>query len=206
MRSFPLALTTGAALLIGLCAAAPNTAPPPLAGSWMLEQGASRLSFVTIKAGEVVEAHRFDTLSGSVAADGTATFAIDLASARTGVDVRDQRLRDILFQTAQFPKATVTTRIDPAKLRGLAVGAQTLLPVEATLDLHGASAPIETTLAVTRIARDKVEVETSAPIIVDAGSFGLEGGLAKLQELASLPSITAQVPVTFSLVFDHQGD
>ncbi|MBT0670420.1 YceI family protein [Novosphingobium profundi] len=206
MRRIPLVLTACAALMgVASTTASWGTAPSasaPLAGDWALEKPASHLSFVTIKAGQVVEAHRFDTLSGTVGADGKARFAIALGSVKTGVDIRDQRMRDILFQISQFPEATVTTQLDPAKLASLAVGQQVTLPVTATLSLHGQDAPIETDLAVTRIAADKVQVATISPIIVDAGSFALTEGLAKLQELAGLPSITEQVPVSFSLVFD----
>ncbi|MCJ1962240.1 YceI family protein [Novosphingobium mangrovi (ex Hu et al. 2023)] len=203
MRRLFLALPASAALLAAACSSAPDqSAPEPLAGSWELEKDASRLAFVTIKAGQVVEAHSFGDLSGTVAEDGMASFAIDLASVNTNVEVRDQRMRDILFQVADFPQAKVSAQIDPASLSGLGLGEQTIVPVTATLDLHGEKTPIETRLAVTRIAPDKVEVETTSPIILDAASYALGDGLAQLQELAGLPAITAQVPVTFSLVFD----
>ena len=85
LRSFaPLA-----ALALGLAACAQPagdapkdaaTAAAPLAGSaWTLDPAGSRLSYVSIKAGEVAEANRFDRLSGAVAADGSAT--LDIADA-----------------------------------------------------------------------------------------------------------------------------
>jgi len=207
MRRLFLALPASAALLAAACSSAPDeSAPEPLAGSWELDTKASRLAFVTIKAGQVVEAHSFGDLSGSVAEDGTASFAVDLASVNTNVDVRDQRMRDILFQVADFPQAKVSAKIDPATLSGLGLGEQSIVPITATLDLHGTKAPIETSLAVTRIAPDKVEVETTSPIILDAANYALGEGLSQLQELAGLPAITAQVPVTFSLAYDKSDD
>ncbi|QVM85354.1 YceI family protein [Novosphingobium decolorationis] len=207
MRRLFLALPASAALLAAACSSAPDeSAPEPLAGNWELDTKASRLAFVTIKAGQVVEAHSFGDLSGSVAEDGTASFAVDLASVNTNVDVRDQRMRDILFQVADFPQAKVSAKIDPATLSGLGLGEQSIVPITATLDLHGTKAPIETSLAVTRIAPDKVEVETTSPIILDAANYALGEGLSQLQELAGLPAITAQVPVTFSLVYDKSDD
>ena len=58
-------------------------------------------------------------------------------------------------------------------------------------------------LEVTRIANDKVVVATTEPIILDANSFDLGDGLAQLRELASLPSISTAVPVTFSFSFER---
>ena len=75
------------------------------------------------------------------------------------------------------------------------------VPVTATLDLHGDTQEIDTDLLVTRIGADKVQVGTSVPIIVNAADFGLDGGIEKLRELANLPGITPDVPVTFSIVF-----
>jgi len=43
--------------------------------------------------------------------------------------------------------------------------------------------------------------ETVDPIVVDAAAFGLAPGLAELQKIANLPSITPAVPVTASLLF-----
>ncbi len=202
MRRLFLALPAGTALFAAACSSPSETPAPPLTGNWALEKPTSRLSFVTVKAGQVVEAHHFETLTGSVSADGTAKLDVNLASVKTGVDLRDQRMRDILFDVAKFPEAHVTMRIDPALVNDMAIGAQTTLPVGAALSLHGQTSEIQTSLAVTRIAADKIRVETTQPIILDADSFALGDGLAELQKLAGLPSITAQVPVTFSLTFD----
>jgi polyisoprenoid-binding protein YceI len=184
-----------------LLAACGQRAEAPLDGAWTLDAAQSRLAFTTVKAGAIAEAHGFRTLSGSVGANGAATLAIDLASVSTAVDIRDERMREFLFQTSAHPSATVTAQLDPAAFSALKVGESKLQPVAATLDLHGIKSPIEAELAVTRIAPGRVKVETAAPIIVDAGTYGLTEGVAKLQELAGLPGITPQVPVTFSLVF-----
>ncbi|MDZ4139430.1 MAG: YceI family protein, partial [Erythrobacter sp.] len=69
-----------AALALGLSACGQQASTPaaeqvaPLTeGAWTLDPADSRLSYVSIKAGEIAEANRFDSLAGSVAADGTAT-------------------------------------------------------------------------------------------------------------------------------------
>ncbi len=174
---------------------------PSLAGNWTVEGDESRLSFVTIKSGLVAEAHKFTGLSGSVSADGEAELTIDLISVETGLDVRDQRMRELLFETASFPSAKVTAQVDPDEFVRLKVGETTLQIVDATVDLHGMQSPVMAELAVTRTAEDKVQVASASPIVLEASAFDLGDGVEKLRELAGLPSITEAVPVTFSVTF-----
>ena len=190
-----------------LALAACSTAPAeeaPLAGNWSLAPTESHLSFITVKAGEIAEAHSFTNLSGAVSAAGEAELVIDLASVETNIDVRNERMRDFLFNVAEFPSASVTTQLDPAAFAALGTGDTLTQEVTAQLDLHGVTADIASQLSVTRIAADKVRVETVVPIIVSASSFGLDGGVEELRNLAGLDSITGQVPVSFSLTFQQQ--
>jgi hypothetical protein len=200
-----------AVLALGLVACADKTADAPkdattevtpvTEGNWTLDAAGSRLSYVSIKAGEVAEANRFDALSGSVAADGTATLDIDLASVNTGVDIRNERMREIFFGVTENPKATVTATLDPAAFGGLAVGQSLTRPLKATVALKGAEAEVETEVLVTRVTADRVTVVPTAPVIVSTDMFGLTDELGELRALAQLPSITPAVPVTFTLSF-----
>lgn len=192
-----------AATLITLaaCSQAPAEAPSVTGTQWTLDAGASDLNYVTIKAGEIAEVNSFETLSGSVSADGAATVTIDLASVSTGVDIRDERMRDILFVVADNPSATVTATIDPANFEALKVGESTQATLDGTLALKGAEAPFQAEVNVTRTGADSVTAASAAPVIINAGSLELTDGLAQLQELAGLPSITPVVPVTFTLTF-----
>lgn len=205
----PLALA--AVLALGLAACADKTADVPkdtaaavapvTEGSWTLDAAGSRLSYVSIKAGEVAEANRFDRLSGSVAADGTATLDIDLASVNTGVDIRNERMREIFFGVAENPKATVTAKLDPASFGGLAVGQSITRPLKANVMIKGASSDVDTEVLVTRVTADRVTVVPTAPVIISTDMFGLTDELGELRALAQLPSITPAVPVTFMLAF-----
>ncbi|ASJ89997.1 YceI family protein [Porphyrobacter sp. CACIAM 03H1] len=203
-------LAFAAALAAGLSACAqPAAAPgddaaataPVTEGAWTLDPAGSRLAYVSIKAGEVAEANRFDTLAGSVAADGTASLDIDLASVNTGVDIRNERMREIFFGVAENPKATVTAKLDPAAFAGLAVGQSLTRPLTASVTIKGASADVETEVLVTRVSADRVTVVPTAPVIVSTDMFGLTDELGELRALAQLPSITPAVPVTFALAF-----
>jgi polyisoprenoid-binding protein YceI len=208
-----LALTAAFALGLAACAEQPAgdapgdataTAAPLAEGTWALDPAGSRLSYVSIKAGEVAEANRFDTLAGTVAADGTASLDIDLASVNTGVDIRNERMREIFFGVAEFPKANVTAKLDPAAFAGLAVGQSLTRPLKANVAIKGASSEVETEVLVTRVAENRVTVVPTAPIIISTDMFGLTDELGELRALAQLPSITPAVPVTFSLAFTRK--
>jgi hypothetical protein len=202
------ALTAAIALGLAACAEqaeaptdAATAASPVTQGAWALDPAGSRLSYVSIKAGEVAEANRFDALAGSVAADGTASLEIDLASVNTGVDIRNERMREIFFGVTEFPKATVTAKLDPAAFAGLAVGQSLTRPLKATVGIKGATSDVDTEVLVTRVAEDRVTVVPTAPVIISTDMFGLTDELGELRALAELPSITPAVPVTFSLSF-----
>lgn len=204
-------VAVAAALALGLaaCADPASDAPkdaavataPLTESAWTLDPAASRLSYVSIKAGEVAEPNRFETLSGTVGADGAARITIALASVSTGVDIRNERMREIFFETADNPEAVVTAQLDPKAFAGLTIGQSVLRPLKTSVTIKGASAEVETEVLVTRVAEDRVLVVTAAPVIVSTDMFGLTDELGELRALAQLPSITPAVPVTFTLSF-----
>ncbi len=203
------ALSAGLALGLAACAQqAPDkrtdAAPSPALlteGDWTLDGAGSRLTYVSIKAGEVAETNRFPRLSGSVAPDGTASLEIDLASVDTGADIRDERMRDIFFEVADNPKAAVTAKLDLAAFTALAVGQSRVRPLRASVTIKGVTSDVESEVLVTRVAENRVTVVPTAPIIISTDMFGLTDELGELRALAQLPSITPAVPVTFMLAF-----
>ena len=205
----PLLLAAALALGLAACAQPAGDAPadaaseatPVTEGAWALDPATSRLAYVSIKAGEIAENNAFEKLSGTIAADGSAEVSIDLASVSTGVDIRNERMREIFFEVAGNPKATVTAKLDPAAFAGLAVGQSLTRPLKATLALKGVEQEIETEVLVTRAAEDRVTVVPTAPVIITTDMFELTDELGELRALAQLPSITPAVPVTFTLAF-----
>ncbi len=190
-------------LALGACSGAPAEPLALTQGAWTVDGEASQLTYVSIKSGEIAEVNSFETVTGSVSADGAASIEIDLASVDTGIDIRNERMRDVFFVVADNPTATVTAQIDPAAFASLGVGASTTQTLDGTLSLKGIDAPFRTEVIVTRVGADRVLAVSDAPVIIEAGRFELTDGLAQLQELAGLPSITPVVPVTFSLTFER---
>lgn len=187
--------------LIFLCALL--WAMPTAAADWTLNGELSGLSFGSVKKGDVGEVHHFTALKGSVTEAGDVTITVNLESVETWLDIRNERLREFLFETAKFPLATITAKL-PAdnKLRDTPAGTITTLTVPVTLSLHGKSATFATDLVVARISANRVLVMPGELIMLDANVFDMAKGIQKLMELAELPSISAAVPVTFHLVFD----
>lgn len=174
------------------------------ADSWTLDNAASRLSFVSTKAGTVAEVHRFDALSGSLGPDGRFSVTIDLDSVDTAIDIRDQRMREMLFETGEFPTATLTAQVDMRQVESIEPGEQSDIATEAQLDIHGVTVNLTVNATVARLDARTLLVTSSEPLVVTASQFGLGAGVDKLREIAGLPSISPAVPVTFRLTLRQE--
>lgn len=168
---------------------------------WTLDPIRSSLSFVTTKAVNVSEVHHFRNLSGQVDAQGKATLRIDLASVDTMIPIRDERMREFLFDTARFPEAVLSTQVPLQALKQLKAGELKPLTLDGALELRGVSAPVNTQVDVIRLADGSLQVVSREPVLVNAGDVNLLNGIEKLRELAGLPSIGQSVAVSFQLNF-----
>ena len=169
--------------------------------AWTLDNNASQVSFVSVKAGDIAEAHRFTEVSGDVSADGAASVTIQLASVDTLIPIRDERMREMLFNTNMFPTATLRTNIDMAEVNGLDVGDSADVVMELMLDLHGKQTPLTAEMSVGRLGDSTLLVASRKPVILNAASVDLVDGIEALREIAGLPSISKAVPVSFVLTF-----
>jgi|TARA_B100001250_G_scaffold308879_1_gene270766 polyisoprenoid-binding protein YceI len=169
---------------------------------WSLNNDASTLSFVTVKADHVGEVHTFDRLSGSIDDRGNVEIIIELASVNTLIDIRNERMQNMLFETNLFPEAKITSDINLSAITAMSAGASESMEVEFELDIHGASNSYTADLVVTRL-ENGVIASTSKPILVTANTHGLVEGVEALREVAGLPSISRAVPVTFTVIFDQ---
>ena len=166
---------------------------------WQLDPAASDLYFMSIKATHVGEVHSFDTLSGKVDEKGAASLTIDLASVATLIPIRDQRMRDILFQVDRYPTATVDAQIELDTLVTMPTGSEKDIELEADLKFKGNTSQIMTKVKVSKLNEQKITVRTIAPVVLSAGQLQVTEGLEKLREIAGLPNISFTIPVTFDL-------
>ena len=176
----------------------------PASAGWILDNDSSRISFVSTKAGMAAEVHGFEAVDGQVDEDGRATITIDLDSVNTAVPIRDERMRTLLFETAENPTATFAASVDMDAVNALESGQETAMVVEGQLMLRGMVVNLTIDMAVARLSDTRVLVASRKPLIINAGQFDLLGGVEKLREVVGLPSISPAVPVSFVLAFDSQ--
>ena len=142
-------------------------------------------------------------MSGAISDSGAASLAISLASVDTGIDIRNERMRDIVFQVAQHAEATVSVPVDAATLDSLIVGESLTGAYTATVSLHGINLEVAADLKVVKLADDRIQVSTVRPLIVGAAAFGLEDEVEQLRVIANLASITPNIVVNFTLVYNQ---
>lgn len=172
---------------------------PLQATTWQLSPEQSQVSFTTIKKEHIAENHTFGNIDATLNQDGTFSFSIDLDSVNTAIPIRDERMKEHLFNTKSFAKATFTAKVDAGAVKSLATGESTKLSISGNLSLHGQTQPVTATVMVSKLKNDKLLVNSLAPMLVRAGDFNLVAGVNKLKELAGLPSIGETVPVSFVL-------
>lgn len=182
---------------VALLAAGPSFA------DWSLDNDASQVSFVSVKAGDAGEVHRFNEIAGGLSSAGKASVTIQLASVDTLIPLRDERMREMLFQTDMFPTASLTTAIDMDVLNAVEPGGSVDIVAEIMLDIRGKQVPITSEMIVARLGDHRLMVSSRKPVIVNAASVDLVEGIEALRAVANLPSISKAVPVSFVLTFEE---
>ena len=205
-----LALTAASsALVLSGCVSAPDTRASIAAKTWQIDNAQSSLNFVTTKAGQagvggIAEVQAFRRFAGTLDAQGKIEFSIDLSSVETGIEIRDQRMRTMLFNVGATPKATFAATLDAATLKGLDAVVTRDVDVDGTLSLAGISKPVAAKLRVARLGKGAMLVTTRAPIVVNAIDYGLRSGVEALREVVALNFLASTAPVTFALVLNEK--
>ena len=174
---------------------------PP--SSWNLVVDESKINYVSIKNNNLMENNSFEILEGSVNLDGSAEFLINLNSVNTDNDIRDERLRKILFKTETYPIAKVTSLINLFDYEKLSVGSSIIKNYNFKITFQGLTRSFEAKMKIFRLGTNKVLVKNIDPVIIDGSDYGLHTEFKQLQQLAGLDSIVPVVPVTVSLLFDR---
>ena len=169
----------------------------PAQADWSIND-TSRVGFVSIKNNVIGENNAFQRVSGGISDAGVVMVSIDLTSVETGVGIRNERLQKMLFNVASFPQATVSAQLSDAQLVALKSGGSVAETVSVSVALHGETVSKQVELAAAQ-AGDTVRVTTTEPIVITAAEFGLEAGVAALQQIAGLNAISRSIPVTVDL-------
>lgn len=170
------------------------------AAAWTLDAELSAVSFGSIKNDAIGESHAFESITGSVSAEGEVSVMLDLTSVQTNIEIRNERIGEHLFAGAAT--AELTAMVDMAAMDALAVGEALTTEIDGTLGLLGQEVPLYVNMFILRIAEDQVLVTTDGMVFVSTQEAGIDAGISVLQGLANLDSITRVFPVTMRLIFD----
>ncbi|MAS21934.1 MAG: hypothetical protein CMN49_03250 [SAR116 cluster bacterium] len=170
---------------------------PVAYGDWRVAQG-STVGFVSIKNNVVGEVNTFDQLSGTIFDSGRVQIVIALSSVETGIKIRNERLQKMLFEVASFPTASIDAALSDSQIAALRAGGARAESVSVNIRLHGKTVSKTANVSVSSSGGD-VRVTTTQPIVITAQEFGLESGVAALQQIAGLNAISRSIPVTVDL-------
>lgn len=158
------------------------------------------VAFGSVKKGTIGEVHHFEDVSGTVSEGGEVTLTIDLSSVETYIDIRNERMLEHVF--ASIGSAELSGEVDMDDINELAIGETEVVDFEGAVTLGAVSADVEAEMLVARLAEDRVLVTTADFIMLSTADLGIDAGIDKLKELASLPGITRATPITVRAVFE----
>ena len=191
--------------LLSLILIATSSLALPVQATWQLVPELSNVNFVSVKQEHIAEAHYFKVLSGHINEQDELRLTIDLSSVETNISIRNERMQTMLFDVANNRYATLTADVGAA-LRDLNKSADgaVLINQVATLDLNGKTNDISFQLLLSKTTKGGMVASIAQPALINAASYGLSSGVAALQKIAGLGSITKTVPVNGSLVFSRK--
>lgn len=171
----------------------------PAFADWSLNNQQSSVHFISVKKQHIAETHHFKQLSATLKNDGQFSLSIDLASAETGIDIRNTRMREQLFKVGTYADAKITAQL-PVQVMKLKQGQSIQADLSASLNLMETTSPLTLNVQVTKTQEGDYIATSIQPILISAANVGLKEGVETLQKLAGLPSIGLTVPVSFNLV------
>lgn len=175
-----------------------------VSADWILDSAASEISFLTVKKRTVPELNSFGGLQGVVNTKGNASISIPLDKVDTRIPVRDERMRNLLFETGKFSEATIHAQVNADKLQALEPGETALFETRITLTLRDVKHEENARLQVTALNGGRILVSTMEPVVINASNYQLLDGIERLREVAGLDAISPVVPVTVKLVFEEK--
>ena len=171
---------------------------------WTLINEKSKLNFISTKASNIEEIHTFTMLSGKVTENGKALIEIDLGSVETLIPIRNERMKNLLFQTKIYPKAVFRLKVKLDEILLMQRGNSLVNKYKGELELKGKDFPLDIKIKTTRLNHQSFSIVNYEPLILNTEQLGLSSGIESLRVVAGLPSISKSVPITFSLIFLKQ--
>ena len=136
------------------------------ADDWTIHTKESTLAFSTVKAGDVIETHHLNGLSGTLSSDGVLSVHLAPASVDTGIQIRNERIIKHIFKDGETPAPKLEAQLDKdilAALTSTPIGASTDILVEGELTLADHSEPLDLSLTIVHTGEMSVIAFTTSP-------------------------------------------
>lgn len=181
---------------VAICGNAETIEPSP---TWTLDSANSRVNFISIKKGNIGESHELTDLSG-VIINNSPSISIRPDSIESHVPIRNERMRELLFETGLYPTIEVNADV-VSQLSDMKSGDSLLATIPASLSMHGVSNTLDLELRISKLNSETLIVSSTQPVIIRAADYNMVDGIVKLSALVNNLSIAESVPVSFSLQF-----
>ena len=168
---------------------------------WILDAENSNISYGTVKNDMRGENNTFKTISGHLNNDGQIDIEIDLSSIDTLIEIRDGRMRDIVFKVSENATAKLSGQMDLKAYDNQEIGTSRIIETTVSLELVGQKLEHDVKLLVTRLAKNKVMVTPHGVMFIDADDYDLVDAIEILRNLAGLDSIASVISMGFYLTF-----
>ncbi len=172
----------------------------PFESGWSLQGSNSVLSFQSIKETVITEISTFEEFTGEIDETGKVTITVKLDSIDTKVDLRNVRMRFLLFETFNYPDATISMEVPPDLVADLAEIRRKRIELPYELTIVGLTKSFTAEMVVTLIDANTVSVAPVFPISIGTDLFNLGEGVLKLEETAGF-DIIPSATVNFNFVF-----
>jgi len=134
-------LNVAALSLLFLFSTYANAQTQDSAARWALNTEKSEVNFISIKKGNIAETHVFNDISGHIL-NGKAQFTIKPDSVDSRVPIRNERMREFLFETNIYPTIEINANVGDL-VRSLKPGQSNMMTIPASLSMHGATKEIK---------------------------------------------------------------
>ncbi|ACV25734.1 YceI family protein [Kangiella koreensis] len=173
---------------------------------WTIYNNASHLHFVSVKNNQIGEVSTFETLKGHLSGNGQFALEILLDSVNTGIEIRDQRMKEHLFDSKKNIAFIVNGSFDLSEIEDQETGSSSQHTLEATIQLGNETVDIQAPVTIQTLADHQLRVTSVSPVVISISNLKLDKGVDKLKSLAGLRSIDRVVPVTFDLYLQPKGE
>ena len=113
------------------------TAPVHSLADWVVDPVGSYVGFASVKNDLIAENHSFTAITGTVEDSGDVNIAIALTSVETLIPIRNERIRSMLFEVAEYPDVTVTANLNIDEFTLLGLGESKMETIPLSVNLHG---------------------------------------------------------------------